>query len=123
MLSVRGLMSAAAGVVAALVLAMPAAAAPLTLTASESETGWVALHVTGHPGTTVHVTESAATEEPVADIALSGEDADVSHATPWRCDRQVRRLVASATGPDGDTERAATEIRTPSCDSRLAVAI
>lgn len=43
---------------------------------------------------------------------------DLSPATWWRCDRLVRRFVATATLPDGTPVRGAAAIRTMSCAHR-----
>ena len=112
-----------AGAALAVALAAPAgaSAAPLSLDASVGATGWIDLKVTGRPGTTVSVHEAEG--EPVADIALSGERAERRRATAWRCDRELRRFVASAPGESGATETATAQVRTPGCKDRLAVAV
>ena len=106
--------------VALLVLAGAGDAAALTLDARTGAVGWVDLTVTGRPGTTATVTEDGA---PVAQIPLGGGRAEKARALPWRCDRQVRRLVATAPAQGGGTETATAEVRTPGCDERLAIAV
>ena len=102
----------------AAVLVAPAAApaAPLSLDAKLGATGWIDLDVTGRPGTTVSVSEAEG--EHVADVALEREHAKRRRATQWRCDRALRRFVAT----DG-TETATAQVRTPGCDERLAIAV
>jgi lysophospholipase L1-like esterase len=107
---------------AALLLLVPAAgagAAPLSLDASLGATGWIDLEVTGRPGTTVTVTEEEG--EHVTDVALSGERAERRRAAAWRCDRPLRRFVATAPADGGGTETATAQVRTPGCEERLAV--
>ena len=99
-------------VLAVLLLAAPAAAQePLALSATTAERGWVGLTVAAPAGLPVTVTEDG---EPVASVT---GPAALPHAAPWRCDRRVRRFVATAA--DGRT--ATTEARTPSCRDRLDV--
>jgi lysophospholipase L1-like esterase len=93
-----------------------AAAAPLSLDATLGRTGWIDLAVTGSPGTTVSVTEEEG--DRVADVSLNGETATVRRATQWRCDRPLRRFVATA-----GEERATAQVRTPGCEERLAIAV
>ena len=111
---------AAATLVLAAALLAPAGeaarAAPLSLDAQLGRTGYVDLAVTGQPGTTVSVREEEG--EPVADVALAGESARRRRATQWRCDRPLRRFVAT----DGD-ETATAQVRTPGCEDRLALRV
>src|SRR5215217_1463982 len=99
-------------VLAVLLLAAPAAAQePLVLSATTAERGWVGLTVAAPAGLPVTIAEAG---EPVASVAGS---AALPHAAQWRCDRRVRRFVATAA--DGRTVTA--EARTPSCRDRLDV--
>jgi lysophospholipase L1-like esterase len=108
------------GVLAGLVVAAPAAAAPLALDARVGATGWIDFIVTGREGTTVHVAEDDGS--PVADVGLGAGRATRRRATQWRCDRTLRRFVATAPEEDGATETATAEVRTPGCAERLAIA-
>jgi lysophospholipase L1-like esterase len=105
---------------ATLGLAGPAtAAAGVGLQATRAEVGWVSLRVTGPAGATVTITEAApAGAQPVATVALpAAGTVALSHAAPWRCDRRVRRFVATVVGSGG----AAATVATPSCRGRLAL--
>jgi hypothetical protein len=101
---------------AALTAAAPAAAAPLSLDAKLGATGWIDLAVTGTPGTTVAIAEAEG--DHVADVTLAGEARTVRRATRWRCDRPLRRFVATA-----GEETVAAQVRTPGCGERLAIAV
>ncbi|HEX8207789.1 MAG TPA: hypothetical protein VF587_17115 [Solirubrobacteraceae bacterium] len=96
--------------------ATAASAAPLSLDAELGRTGFIDLSVTGRPGTTVSIAEAEG--EHVADVALAGERAQRRRATQWRCDRPVRRFVATEGG-----ETATAQVRTPGCGERLAIAV
>ena len=100
-------------------LLMPAGeatAAPLALEAQLGRTGYIDLTVTADPGTAVRVAEAEG--EHVADVTLAGERARVRRATQWRCDRPLRRFVATA-----GEQTATAEVRTPGCAERLAIAL
>jgi hypothetical protein len=98
-----------------------AAAAPLSVGARLGATGWIALDVGGRPGTNVSIAEAEG--EHVADVALEGEEARLRRATAWRCDRPLRRFVATAPAEGGGTETATAQVRTPGCEERLAIAV
>ena len=111
---------AAATLLLALALLAPAGAtadaAPLALDAELGRTGWIDLVITGDPGATVAVSEAEG--EKVADVALEGELKSLRRAAQWRCDRPLRRFVATA-----GEQTATAEVRTPGCDERLAIAV
>ena len=57
------------------------------------------MHVHGRPGTTVSIGEQVGNAVvPVANVPLSGANADRPQAVRWRCDRRTRSFVASAPG-------------------------
>lgn len=104
-----------------LLLAAPASAQALTLSASRSETGWIGLTVADAEGAS-HVTldeQAGADRQPIADKAPAGGRLVVRHAEIWRCDRFDRQFTATAAYPDGSTQTATASIRTPSCAKRF----
>jgi hypothetical protein len=101
----------------------PAAGAPLRLAATQSETGWIALTVTGAPDGAVDISERAGgRDRVVARMALSGGTGTVAHAVAWRCDRRERHLTATRIVADGSQPATAT-ITTPSCAKRLGLIV
>ena len=101
----------------------PAQAQALTLAADHPETGWIRLQVSGTEGSTVDLAEqTAAGLRPVAEVKLAGGPALIRHGEIWRCDRYLRHFVATSTAPDGSTESATADVRTPSCRKRLTLA-
>ena len=110
----------AAGVLVALALALTPSLAsaqePLALAATTAERGWIAFALQAPAGMPVTISETAgAASEPVAAVTGAGETT-LERASSWRCDRRVRRFVATAA--DGRT--ATAEARTPTCRDRLA---
>ncbi|UTI62369.1 GDSL-type esterase/lipase family protein [Paraconexibacter antarcticus] len=119
-----------AGGAVATVLAPPSAAqAPAAtsgfLVASRNETGYVALGIFGQtPGSTARFFEREGTGEAALGAPVTVDSrgfAPLSRAVTWRCDRPVRSFTATVTTPAGQVLTADTDIRTPSCRSRLAV--
>ena len=95
---------------ALLVLAAPAQAQePLALAAGAAETGYVDLTLHATPGVPVTIAEAGG--PPLATLTPTAPDTRIRRAVPWRCDRRMRRFVATAA--DGTT--AGAEVRTPSC--------
>jgi lysophospholipase L1-like esterase len=114
----RRLTGLAVGLVALMLLAAPPADGqePLSLTAGTRETGYVDLTLHAPPGLPVTIAETGG--EPVATVTPTAAETLLPRAVAWRCDRRVRRFVATAA--DGRT--AGAETRTPSCRRRLALA-
>jgi hypothetical protein len=103
--------------------APPAPAAGLK--ASRPHAGWVSLRVTGAPGSTATIVETASGgPEPVATVTVAaGGAVELDRAVPWRCGRATRRFAVTLTAPDGTTQTATDEVATPTCRARLAVAL
>jgi lysophospholipase L1-like esterase len=112
----------AATVAAFLSLAVAAAAqdpAPVTLTLTAGETGWIAATVVAAPGTVVQVGEVGAA--PVGSVTTGPDGrASLPRAAPWSCTR-ARTLRATALSAGGTPVQADASITTPSCAGRVAV--
>jgi lysophospholipase L1-like esterase len=103
-------------------LVAPASATALTLSADHPETGWIRLAVAGAGASSVALAEQVGVErEPIADVTPAAGKAVVRHAGVWRCDRYVRHFVATEALPDGSSQTATADVRTPSCRNRLAL--
>jgi lysophospholipase L1-like esterase len=108
--------------------AHPAAAPgapPITLHASDKQTGYIAATIDGPPGVGVQLGEviggqTTALGAPVL-IPASGQ-ATVRQAATWLCTRRSRSLVAM-TVPPAAPATAQTTIMTPSCANRLLATI
>ena len=83
--------------------------------------GVITLSFYGAPGTPVTFYERVGTTFELLGTrtAASGLATVMPDAVTWRCDRLVRRFVAVTTAPDGREARAAYDVRTPSCKTRL----
>jgi uncharacterized protein len=103
----------------------PPAPAAAGVKASRPHAGWVSLRVTGAPGSTATIVETAAgAPEPVATVTVApGGAVELDRAVPWRCGRATRRFAVTLTAPDGTTQTATDEVATPTCRARLAVAL
>jgi lysophospholipase L1-like esterase len=96
--------------------------APVTLRLSAAE-GFVGAQLTGPPGATVTVAEQdEASLTPVATVTLADGLGAVAQLVPWRCDRTLRRFVATLASASDGAGTATAAIRTPSCARRLALA-
>lgn len=94
----------------------------LGLAADHPETGWVRFKVTASERVRVTVTEEVGTaQQPVTATDAGPGDTLVRHGAIWRCDRYERTFVATATFPDGVTQTATQQVRTPSCGKRLVL--
>jgi lysophospholipase L1-like esterase len=82
--------------------------------------GWIGITLRGRRGSTVAIAEQGpgGVLEPVTTIKLRRSKARKRLAVRWRCDRRVRKLVAT-TAVSGVEQRATDQIRTPSCLGRL----
>jgi lysophospholipase L1-like esterase len=108
--------------VTACLVAMPASAQALTLKADRPDTGWIRLAVPdAGNATTVALDERTSLGTSGTDWAPVNGALVVRHAAQWRCDRLKREFTATATYPDGSTQTATAQIRTPSCAKRFAV--
>jgi lysophospholipase L1-like esterase len=114
----------ACAVVVAL-LAVPASAQALTLQATRSETGWIALTVpdAGDAARVALAEEVGARQDPLREVPAAAGRAVVRHAALWRCDRRDRHFIATAVYPDGSAQTATAAIRTPSCANRFALSV
>jgi uncharacterized protein len=103
----------------------PPAPAAAGVKASRPHAGWVSLRVTGAPGSTATIVETAAgAPELVATVTVApGGAVELDRAVPWRCGRATRRFAVTLTAPDGTTQTATDEVATPTCRARLAVAL
>lgn len=111
---------------AAFAVAASSAAAPVLLVGSEaSRTGKIDAFLTGAPGAAVDVSERVAGRRlPLATTVIGANGGRTLRGVArWRCDRQVRHLVASTRLGDGTTRSAYTKARTPSCRGRVAVRV
>jgi hypothetical protein len=96
----------------------------LTLQAHNDRTGYIGLRVGGPPGTTVTLTETTAgTPRPIAQVPLSGPQADVPRATRWRCEARHRTFHAEAQTATGTVLTADTATTTPRCAHRFALKV
>jgi beta-N-acetylhexosaminidase len=96
-----------------------ASGARLGIKLNASRTGWIGMSLRGRRGSVVAVSEQVAgTLEPVSNIRLRRSPTRKRRALTWRCDRRVRRLVATAVVA-GSPQRATAAVRTPSCRRRL----
>lgn len=121
---------AACAILAAVaVLAVPPAQAqdeaPAVFAVSIEDTGYIHFVVVGAPGAKVVVRELVAgTPRYVLTASLSqAGGAVIEKGRRWRCDRLVRRFVATFPQRDGSTVTRAFPVRTPSCDQRLDVTV
>ncbi|MEA2269991.1 MAG: uncharacterized protein QOC64_2601 [Solirubrobacteraceae bacterium] len=119
-----GLLGVAAVTVAlALALAVAAgsgsAAEPLTLTAGTGDSGWISLALGEATATPVVVRELIGDRRAFVTRIEPGTGDRRRHALRWRCERRVRRFVATAPDPGGGVRATTTTIRTPSCARRL----
>ena len=110
----------AAGFAGVLAGAAPAAADhTVSLRADARQTGYIRLHLHARAGVEVVIQDEGG-----AGRRLTPERADVrlDRFALWSCKRPSRSFVATQTGPDGAPVSATAEVRTPSCDKRLALA-
>jgi lysophospholipase L1-like esterase len=100
-----------------------AAGPALQLTAGSAVPGWVRLAVRGRPGATVALREQVRRgSRLVGRLTLAAPAAEVRRAARWECGRRERRFTATIRGPNG-VQRAVAAVRTPSCRSRLRMAV
>jgi hypothetical protein len=96
------------------------AGASLAIKARAVETGWVRVRVRGLRGSTVIVREQVGDAvEQLATVRLKRSTVLRRHALSWRCDRLVRRLVATSAAPNGGELEATAQVRTRPCKHRL----
>jgi lysophospholipase L1-like esterase len=99
--------------------ASAAAADTMSLVADRDDLGYVSLTLHASPGTPVAIDELVAGgAERVADLVPAAPDTRLPRVVQWRCDRLMRRFVATAA----DGARASAAVRTPGCDRRLKLA-
>ena len=97
----------------------PPTGAPLRLTAAQTDTGWIALTVTGAPDGAVDISERAGGgDRVVGRLALKGGTGTLAHPVAWRCDRRRRELRATR-----GSQSATVTITTPSCAGRLGLIV
>ena len=96
-----------------------AAGRAIRLAATTPEAGWLGVRVRAPGARAVTLSEQAGTQlERIATLRVAHSRARRRHLLRWRCDRRVRRLVATAV-VNGSERRAAVRTRTPSCRRRL----
>ncbi len=98
-------------------------APPIGLVASTEHVGRVDLGFFGPPGAAVRFGETVAgRSRALARVTTDARGfAPLLRAATWRCDRQTRRFTATLDTAAGGPQKAAFEVRTPSCAQRLAV--
>lgn len=105
----------------------PAASADpgLLLVGGSTEPGHHFLVVVGPAGAGVQVAEEVGGRtKPIAALVLGTHGtASISPAFTWRCERRVRRFVATARVPDGRLLSDSWITRTPSCRDRWALRV
>ena len=91
------------------------------LYADAREPGVITLSFYGARGTPVvfHERVGARRERLGRKTVAIGLATVLRHAVAWRCDRQVRRFVATTIQPDGRAATARYSVRTPTCRTRL----
>ena len=97
----------------------------LALAAYLQGTGYIHFVMVGPPGDEVVVQELIDGKLRYVLTAKLSKDgiAQIQKARRWRCDRLVRRFVATSPQPDGSTVTRRFPVRTPSCGERLEVAV
>jgi lysophospholipase L1-like esterase len=95
---------------------------PLTLAAHRDGTGYIGLKVSGPPGATVTLTDSA-TGQAIAQVALTGGPQEIARAAQWRCRPRHRAFHAEGQAPSGAVITADAAITTPGCAKRFALKV
>ena len=98
---------------------------PLVITADAAHVGKIDLYVVGTAGASVVVGESVGgRDRPLRTVILDESGlAILPEAVRWRCDRKLRRFIAATTPAAGPGLHALFTLRTPSCRTRLALAV
>lgn len=89
--------------------------APISLEAGSAERGFIRLTLHSPPGTPVVIDEVGGPR--VTRLTPRAATTILRRAAEWRCDRRLRRFVATTA----DGENAEARVRTPSCAHRLAL--
>ncbi|MDP9347391.1 MAG: hypothetical protein M3P44_17070 [Actinomycetota bacterium] len=98
---------------------------PLSVTATSPRVGLIALRLTGPPGATVTLSDTAPGGGGGGEsVTLSeGGTADLPRGATWRCGAAHRTFAAHAVLSDGSTRDAVAALDTPTCARRLAITL
>lgn len=117
----RRLSTALLAALVILLAAFASSASALSVNASTTEVGWIAVHVSGAAAGTLTLAErrlGSPIDFATLPVAPSGT-ADLPRALAWSCDARVREIVATDAGGAASS----ASITTPSCGKRLDVRI
>jgi len=110
-------------IAAALAVAGSPAPPPL-LSVLHGPDGFIRLQLAGTVGSVVVVTERDGDRSPaIARLTLARGRQILERAAPWRCNRRDRVFAATASLPDGTTTTGETRVHTPSCATRVRLAL
>jgi hypothetical protein len=96
----------------------------LTLQPHNDRTGYVGLRVGGPPGATVTLTETTGgSAQPIAQVPLTGPQADVPRAARWRCTPRHRSFHAETSTAEGAVLTADAATTTRRCAKRFTLRV